>query len=87
MPDLVITDLRMSGVDGLDVVDAARAADPELPVIVMTAFGGIDSAIEAMRRGAWHYVTKPLRLDELRLHAERALATCTLGRENRRLLG
>ncbi|HVV86029.1 MAG TPA: sigma-54 dependent transcriptional regulator [Kofleriaceae bacterium] len=85
MPDLVITDLRMTGVDGLDVVDAARAIDPEVPVIVMTAFGAIDSAIEAMRRGAWHYLTKPLRLDELRLHAERALTTRRLGRENRSL--
>ena len=85
VPDLVITDLRMSGADGLDLLDAARAADPELPVIVMTAFGAIDTAIEAMRRGAWHYLTKPLRLDELRLHAERALATRRLGRENQRL--
>ena len=85
LPDLVITDLRMSGVDGLDVLDAARSRDAELPVIVMTAFGGLDSAIEAMRRGAWHYLTKPLRLDELALQAERALTTRRLGRENRRL--
>ncbi len=85
MPDLIITDLRMTGVDGLDVLDAARAIDPEVPVIVMTAFGALDTAIEAMRRGAWHYLTKPLRLDELRLHAERALTTRRLGRENRTL--
>ena len=85
MPDLIITDLRMSGADGLDVLDAARAIDPDVPVIVMTAFGALDSAIEAMRRGAWHYLTKPLRLDELRLHAERALTTRRLGRENRQL--
>jgi two-component system response regulator HydG len=85
LPDLVITDLRMSGADGLDVLDAARALDRELPVIVMTAFGALDSAIEAMRRGAWHYLTKPLRLDELRLHADRALTTRRLGHENRRL--
>ena len=51
-PDLVITDLRMADVDGLDVLDAARAADPDLPVIVMTAFGAIETAIESMRRGA-----------------------------------
>jgi two-component system, NtrC family, response regulator HydG len=85
VPDLVITDLRMADVDGLDVLDAARRTDPEVPVILMTAFGGIDSAIEAMRRGAWHYVTKPVRLDELRLHAERALAERRLRRENRAL--
>jgi two-component system, NtrC family, response regulator HydG len=73
VPDLVITDLRMADVDGLDVLDATRAIDPDLPVIVMTAFGAIEGAIEAMRRGAWHYITKPLRLEELGLHVERAL--------------
>jgi len=84
-PELVITDLRMADVDGLDVVDAARALDPELPVIVMTAFGGIDSAIAAMKRGAWHYLTKPVRLDELALHVRRALDERTLRREHREL--
>jgi two-component system response regulator HydG len=85
VPDVVVTDLRMAGVDGFDVLDAARAADRDLPVIVMTAFGGIDSAIEAMKRGAWHYVTKPARLDELRLHVERALGERGLRREVRAL--
>ena len=47
--DAVITDLRMDGVDGLDVLDAARAADPTRPVIIMTAYGTIDGAIEAVR--------------------------------------
>lgn len=84
-PDLIITDLRMAEVDGFDVLDAARADDPELPVIVMTAFGAIDSAIEAMKRGAWHYVVKPIRLDELVLHATRAFDSRNLRRENVRL--
>ncbi len=84
-PDLVITDLRMAEVDGLDVLDAARAADPELPVIIMTAFGSIESAIEAMRRGAWHYVVKPARLDELVLHAQRAAEHRRLRLENKLL--
>ena len=85
VPDLVVCDLRMADVDGLDVLDAARRTDPELPVILMTAFGAIETAIEAMRRGAWHYLSKPVRLDELRLHAERALAARGLRRENRAL--
>jgi two-component system response regulator HydG len=85
IPDLVITDLRMAEVDGMDVLDAAHRADPDLPVIIMTAFGGIDSAIEAMRRGAWHYVTKPVRMEELRLHAERALRERRLRRETHAL--
>jgi two-component system response regulator HydG len=82
VPDLVITDLRMAEVDGLDVLDAARATDPELPVMIMTAFGAIDSAIEAMRRGAWHYIVKPVRLEELVLHANRAFDHRVLRREN-----
>ncbi|MBA3458753.1 MAG: sigma-54-dependent Fis family transcriptional regulator, partial [Deltaproteobacteria bacterium] len=85
VPDLVITDLRMADVDGLDVLDAARAADPDLPVIIMTAFGAIDTAIESMRRGAWHYILKPARLDEISVHAHRAWEHRTLRRENRSL--
>ncbi|MBZ0233133.1 MAG: response regulator, partial [Deltaproteobacteria bacterium] len=80
--DLVVTDLRMADVDGMDVLAAAQDVDPELPVIIMTAFGGIDSAIEAMRQGAQHYVTKPVRMEELRLHVERAIAECRLRREH-----
>jgi two-component system response regulator HydG len=85
VPDLVITDLRMADVDGLDVLDAVRAADPEVPVIIMTAFGAIETAIESMRRGAWHYVVKPARLDELALHANRAFEHRSLRRMNRQL--
>jgi two-component system response regulator HydG len=86
VPDLVITDLRMAEVDGLDVLDAAHSIDRDLPVVIMTAFGAIDSAIEAMRRGAWHYIVKPVRLDELALHAERAWEHQSLRRTNRQLL-
>jgi two-component system response regulator HydG len=73
-PDLVVTDLRMPGADGLDVLDASQARDPAVPVIVMTAFGEVATAVEAMRRGAWHFVVKPIRLTELVGHARRALA-------------
>ena len=52
--DALLTDLRMKGMDGLDLLDAARRMDAELPVVVMTAFGGIDSAIESIQRGAYH---------------------------------
>ena len=80
--DVVITDLRMAEVDGLDVLAAARRIDPDLPVLVMTAFGAIDSAIEVMARGARHYLTKPVRLEELRLHVERAVAERRLRQDN-----
>jgi len=71
--DLVITDLRMESVDGLDVLEAVRAADPTTPVLIMTAFGAIDSAVQAIKRGAYHYVTKPFQLDEVLVYVERAL--------------
>ena len=64
--DVVITDLRMKSVDGLDVLSGIKRVDPTVPVIVMTAFGGIDSAVEAMRRGAFHYITKPFEMETLR---------------------
>jgi two-component system, NtrC family, response regulator HydG len=71
--DVVITDLRMEEVDGLDVLDAVHAADPATPVLIMTAFGGIESAVAAIKRGAYHYVTKPFQLDEVLVYVERAL--------------
>jgi two-component system response regulator HydG len=71
--DVVITDLRMEEVDGLDVLDAVHAADPTTPVLIMTAFGAIESAVQAIKRGAYHYVTKPFQLDEVLVYVERAL--------------
>jgi two-component system response regulator HydG len=75
--DLVVTDLRMPEVDGLALLDARG----DVPVIVMTAYGAIDSAVESIRRGAYHYLTKPFKLDELLVFVERALAERSLRRE------
>jgi two-component system response regulator HydG len=83
--DAVITDLRMDGVDGLDVLQAARAADPARPVIIMTAYGTIDGAIDAVRRGAAQYLTKPFKMEEAALTLERALGESGLRRENAEL--
>ncbi|MBK9037456.1 MAG: sigma-54-dependent Fis family transcriptional regulator [Myxococcales bacterium] len=83
--DVVVTDLRMADVDGLDVLAAAHRVDPDLPVLVMTAFGAIDSAIEVMARGARHYLTKPVRLEELRLHIERAVGERRVRQDNQAL--
>ncbi len=78
--DLVITDLRMPHVDGLTLLAKLKADQPEVEVIVMTAFGAVDSAVAAMKAGAFDYLQKPLGgPDELRLVVERAL-------ERRRLL-
>src|SRR3569832_1639172 len=79
--DVVVTDLRMPELDGLALLDAIRATKPETQVIVMTAYGAIDSAVEAIRRGAYHYLTKPFKLDELAIYVKRALEERALRRE------
>ena len=72
----------MKNVDGLDVLEGVKRIDPEVPVLLMTAFGGVESAVEAMRRGAFHYVTKPFELHALRALIERACRERALSREN-----
>ncbi len=71
--DALVTDLRMPRVDGLALLAEARRASPDLPVIVMTGYGAIDSAVESIRKGASHYLTKPFKLDELVLFLGRAI--------------
>ncbi len=73
-PDLALLDLRLPDASGLDVLERLRAIDAALPIVLMTAFGSVRDAVEAMRRGAFDYVQKPLDLDELALIVERALA-------------
>jgi two-component system response regulator HydG len=79
--DVLVTDLRMPEIDGLSLLERARAQAPDVPVIVMTAYGAIDSAVESIRKGAFHYLTKPFKLDELIVFVERALADRELRRE------
>ena len=71
--DALVTDLRMPGVDGLELVASSRKVAPDRPVVVMTAFSAVDTAVESIRRGAYHYLTKPFKLDELDLFLARAL--------------
>lgn len=80
-PDLVLLDLKLPGVDGLGTLPQLLAGNPRPEVIMMTAFGTIGSAVEAMRRGAFDYVTKPFDNDELLLTVERALEMRRLGSE------
>lgn len=72
-PDLVLLDLRLPDASGLDVLSQILALDPGLPVVLMTAYGTVQDAVEAMRRGARDYLQKPLDLDELRLLVDRVL--------------
>jgi DNA-binding NtrC family response regulator len=83
--DLVITDLRMPGISGLYVVKRVKALQPDVAVVVLTAFGTVEGAVEAMKAGAADYLTKPLDLDELELVVDRALEKQQLVRENREL--
>ncbi|HEY1434965.1 MAG TPA: sigma-54 dependent transcriptional regulator [Thermoanaerobaculia bacterium] len=80
--DLVLTDWRLPGADGLAVLDAAIALDPTLPVIVMTAFGSIETAVEAMKHGAQDFITKPVDPDLLRLLVSRAIERRARSRES-----
>jgi DNA-binding NtrC family response regulator len=73
LPDLVVTDIHMSGMDGLELLAEIKARYPETIVIVMTAFSSIDTAVEAMRRGAEDYLSKPLQLADAQMSVERAL--------------
>jgi two-component system, NtrC family, response regulator HydG len=84
--DAVITDLRMKDVDGMAVLEAAREQDPKLPVFMMTAYGSIENAIEAIRRGAYHYFSKPLKTEEVRIYLERALSLRQFERSHSQLL-
>ena len=83
--DLVITDLRMRKVDGLAVLRAAKEHSPRTVVLVVTAFASTETAVEAMKLGAYDYVTKPFKLDELRLTIANALERKRLQDENREL--
>ncbi|MGL4399378.1 MAG: sigma-54-dependent transcriptional regulator [Luteolibacter sp.] len=83
---LLLTDLRLGGDSGMDLLDAALALAEPPVAIMMTAYGSVDTAVEAMRRGAWHFVTKPLNLDEVEMQLKRALRSRTLEVENQQLV-
>jgi len=81
----VLTDLRLPDVDGMEVLQASREAQREVPVILITAFGTIETAIQAIRQGAYDFVTKPFALDEISLLVGKAWEARRLREENRRL--
>jgi DNA-binding NtrC family response regulator len=80
-PDLVLTDLKMPGMDGLELLRRIRAANEEIVVVVMTAFGAVDSAVSAMKEGAADYLTKPINMTELVLVLAREMERRRLRRE------
>ena len=83
--DLILMDIRMIKVSGLEALGEIRAHNPAIPVILMTAYSSVDTAVEALKKGAYDYLTKPLDFDELRLAMGRAMDHTQLREENRAL--
>jgi DNA-binding NtrC family response regulator len=83
--DLVILDIMLPGISGIDTLRAIRISNPSLAVIIITAFSSIDGAIEAMKHGAFHYIPKPFKNEEVILTVNKALEQKRLSRENERL--
>lgn len=84
-PDLIICDMRMPRMNGIELLRRVKTISPDLPVIIMTAYGEIKSAVESMKLGAEGYVTKPLDMEELKIAAARALEKSSLVKENMQL--
>ena len=83
--DLVLADIKMPGIDGLELLELMKRETPDVTVVMMTAFGSIDIAVEAMKNGAYDFITKPFDHDALVLRLEKAFERSTLLRENLRL--
>ncbi len=83
--DLVISDIKMPGMGGLELLKETKALDPDVPVIMITAYASVDTALEAMKAGAYDYFTKPFKVDEIRLKIRNALESINLKKENHTL--
>ena len=80
--DLMLTDLRMPGIDGLELTQLTRKISPQTQVIILTAYGTVETAVEAMQQGAYNYLTKPVNLDNLKMLVEQAISARDLASEN-----
>ena len=85
--DLVIADMKMPGMGGIEMLRSMKEESAHVPVIMITAYASVDTAIEAMKAGAYDYFTKPFNIDEVKLHVKRALVWRRLEIENERLKG
>jgi two-component system response regulator HydG len=83
--DLILMDVRMSNIDGIEALQRIKEFNPAIPIIIMTAYSSVDKAVEAMKLGAYDYLTKPLNFDELKITLERAMNHLKLSLENKML--
>ncbi|WP_374989785.1 sigma-54-dependent transcriptional regulator [Humidesulfovibrio sp.] len=83
--DLILMDVRMAGLSGIEALKEIKAYNPAIPILIMTAYSNVESAVEAIKAGAYDYLTKPLDFDELKLTLERALDHTSLRDENKAL--
>jgi len=84
--DLVITDIKMPGANGIEVLRRAREANPDVQVILITGYASLETAIEAIKAGAYDYITRPFKLDEMKVVVENACEKIRLVKENQRLI-
>ncbi len=83
--DIILTDLRMEKVDGMQILEEARSRNPSVEVVMITGYATLDSAIEAMKKGAYHYIAKPFRIDAVRKIVSEAIEKVRLRKENLQL--
>jgi DNA-binding NtrC family response regulator len=84
-PDVILTDLRMPGKSGFDILSASKELNPDMPVILITAYANISTAVEAVKQGAFDFIAKPFTSEQLRIAIERAMRQKTLTDENKQL--
>jgi DNA-binding NtrC family response regulator len=83
--DLVISDLKMPGLDGIELIDAIKKVDEDIPIIIMTAYGTVESATEAIQKGGFDFITKPFRKEQILCTIDKALKWLKVQRENKML--
>lgn len=83
--DLVIADLKMPGLDGMELLEAIKKKDEDIPVVIITAYGTVESAMETMHKGAFDFITKPFRKEQMLYTIDKALKWLYLQRENKML--
>ena len=83
--DLVIADLKMPGLDGIELLEAVKRMDEDIPVIIITAYGTVESATEAIQKGGFDFITKPFKKEQILFTIDRAIKWLKLQRENKML--